>query len=202
MRTLLAQLPRTAWHGRTIKEGSKGPIRVELAFVRATPVRDGLPGLRSWAIFRRLPSSQSKTKFYFSNASRRFSSTGNNPYDWDEMACGNGARREVREKPDWIILRRGPGRAGGTTCCNPFWPICFSCANVSYSKKSPALTTSQTYLLAAEVVENEFKHSPDAPAIIRYHQRRNHAEYRSHLKRTRSQLKQTGSKHRKCIVSL
>ncbi len=72
MRTLLAQLPRTAWHGRTIKEGSKGPIRVELAFVRVTPVRDGLPGPRSWAIFRRLPSSQSKTKFYFSNASEDF----------------------------------------------------------------------------------------------------------------------------------
>jgi hypothetical protein len=56
--------------------------------------------------------------------------------------------------------------------------------------------------LAAEVVENEFKHSPNALAIIRYHQRRNHAAYRSHLKRTRSQLKQTASKHRKRKVSL
>ena len=70
MRTLVAQLPRAAWHRRTIKEGSKGPIRVELAFVRVTPVRDGLPGPRSWAIFRRPLSLQSETKFYLSNASK------------------------------------------------------------------------------------------------------------------------------------
>ena len=65
---LLNQLPATAWHRRIIKEGSKGPLRVELAFVRVTPVRDQLPGSRGWAIFRRSLGSQPETKFYLSNA--------------------------------------------------------------------------------------------------------------------------------------
>jgi SRSO17 transposase len=65
---LLDQLPATAWHSRIIKEGSKGPLRVELAFVRVTPVRDQLPGSRGWAIFRRSLGAQPETKFYLSNA--------------------------------------------------------------------------------------------------------------------------------------
>jgi hypothetical protein len=62
------QLPASQWHRRIIKEGSKGPLRVELAFVRVTPVRDQLPGARGWAIFRRSLSAQPETKFYLSNA--------------------------------------------------------------------------------------------------------------------------------------
>jgi SRSO17 transposase len=68
MRALVAQLDRAAWHRRKIKEGSKGPILVKLAFVRVTPVRDQLPGPRGWAIFRRTLGSQPETKFYLSNA--------------------------------------------------------------------------------------------------------------------------------------
>jgi SRSO17 transposase len=65
---LMNQLPARAWHRRIIKEGSKGPLRVELAFVRVTPVRNQLPGLRGWAIFRRSLGAQPETKFYLSNA--------------------------------------------------------------------------------------------------------------------------------------
>jgi SRSO17 transposase len=65
---LLDQLPATVWHRRIIKEGSKGPLRVELAFVRVTPVRDQLPGSRGWAIFRRSLGARPETKFYLSNA--------------------------------------------------------------------------------------------------------------------------------------
>jgi len=68
MRTLMVQLPRAAWQRRKIQEGSKGPLIVELAFVRVTPVRGGLPGARGWAIFRRTLGSQPETKFYLSNA--------------------------------------------------------------------------------------------------------------------------------------
>jgi len=68
MCALLDQLPASTWHRRIIKEGSKGPLRVELAFVRVTPVRDQLPGSRCWAIFRRSLGPQHETKFYLSNA--------------------------------------------------------------------------------------------------------------------------------------
>jgi SRSO17 transposase len=66
--TLMKQLPASIWHRRIIKEGSKGPLKVELAFVRVTPVRNQLPGSRCWAIFRRSLGSQPETKFYLSNA--------------------------------------------------------------------------------------------------------------------------------------
>jgi SRSO17 transposase len=65
---LMNQLPARVWHRRIIKESSKGPLRVELAFVRVTPVRDQLPGARCWAIFRRSLGSQPESKFYLSNA--------------------------------------------------------------------------------------------------------------------------------------
>jgi SRSO17 transposase len=65
---LIKQLPASAWHRRIIKEGSKGPLMVELAFVRVTPVRNPLPGARCWAIFRRSLGAQPETKFYLSNA--------------------------------------------------------------------------------------------------------------------------------------
>jgi SRSO17 transposase len=47
------RLPKTAWLRATIKEGSKGPIVCDIACVRVTDVRHGLPGLRQWAVLRR-----------------------------------------------------------------------------------------------------------------------------------------------------
>ena len=68
LRELQAQLPLSAWRRRIIKEGSKGPLVAEFACLRITPVRDGLPGPRSWAIFRRSLGPRSEVKFYLSNA--------------------------------------------------------------------------------------------------------------------------------------
>jgi SRSO17 transposase len=68
LRALSTQLSCTAWQRRKIQEGSKGPLMVELAFLRVTPVREELPGPRCWAIFRRTLGAQPETKFYLSNA--------------------------------------------------------------------------------------------------------------------------------------
>lgn len=68
MRELQAQLPPSTWQRRIIKEGSKGPLLAEFACLRITPVRDGLPGPRSWAILRRTLGPQPEVKFYLSNA--------------------------------------------------------------------------------------------------------------------------------------
>ncbi|MCI0348281.1 MAG: IS701 family transposase [Acidobacteriales bacterium] len=68
VRELAVHLPRAAWQRRIIKEGSKGPIVAEFAFLRATPIRDELPGPRSWAIFRRTLGPKPEVKFYLSNA--------------------------------------------------------------------------------------------------------------------------------------
>ncbi len=51
-----------------IKEGSKGPMVAEFAFLRVTSVREGLPGPRLWLVFRRGLAVERGLKCYFSNA--------------------------------------------------------------------------------------------------------------------------------------
>src|SRR5437762_3227441 len=65
---LLWRLPKTAWVRGTVKEGSKGPIVCDFAFVRVTEARQGLPGWRIWLVIRRNVADPQVVKFYFSNA--------------------------------------------------------------------------------------------------------------------------------------
>ena len=68
VRELIRRLPKTCWRRYTIMEGSKGPVVAEFAAVRATSVRDGLPGPRGWVVFRRSLGTQPEEKYFFSNA--------------------------------------------------------------------------------------------------------------------------------------
>ena len=68
LRELAETLPRAAWTRHRIKEGSKGPIIADFAFLHVTTVRDSLPGPRVWVIFRRQVCPTPELKFYFSNA--------------------------------------------------------------------------------------------------------------------------------------
>lgn len=68
VRELITNLPKSKWVRRTIKQGSKGPLVAEFTFLRATTVRDGLPGPRVWLVFRRTLEPKPEIKFYFSNA--------------------------------------------------------------------------------------------------------------------------------------
>jgi SRSO17 transposase len=73
LQKLVLTLPRSAWTRYVIKEGSKGPIIADFAFLRVTTVRDDLPGPRVWAIFRRSLPPTPELKFYLSNAPARCS---------------------------------------------------------------------------------------------------------------------------------
>jgi SRSO17 transposase len=68
LRTLVKALPSAAWTRHRIKEGSKGPIIADFAFLHVTTVRNGLPGPRVWVIFRRQVCPTPELKFYLSNA--------------------------------------------------------------------------------------------------------------------------------------
>ena len=50
---LPARLPTSAWTRVTIKEGTKGPIICDIACVRVTEAREGVPGPALWVILRR-----------------------------------------------------------------------------------------------------------------------------------------------------
>src|SRR5690349_17038155 len=61
-------LPKSAWKRMTIKERSKGPIVSDVAMVRVTEARDGLPGPRLWLVIRRNVADLSDVRCYPSNA--------------------------------------------------------------------------------------------------------------------------------------
>jgi len=65
---LAAQLPRKAWRKYRVKDGEKGPIEAEFAFVRAVAVRDELPGPDVWVVLRRRLGDPAEMKVFLSNA--------------------------------------------------------------------------------------------------------------------------------------
>ncbi|MGB8646521.1 MAG: IS701 family transposase [Anaerolineae bacterium] len=68
VQTVATRLPAHRWTRYVIKEGSKGPMVAEFAFLRVTTVRDRLPGPRVWLVLRRGLAEDSGLKFYLSNA--------------------------------------------------------------------------------------------------------------------------------------
>ena len=65
---LVTQIPKESWSRATIKEGSKGPIVCDFAFLRIIQSRNNLPGPEVWLIIRRNVEDSAVIKFYFSNA--------------------------------------------------------------------------------------------------------------------------------------
>jgi SRSO17 transposase len=68
VRQVAARLPARAWRRYPIKEGSKGPIEADFAFVRATRARRGRPGPSVWVVFRRSLEEKHTVKGFLSNA--------------------------------------------------------------------------------------------------------------------------------------
>lgn len=69
VRQIAASLPAQAWQSYTIKEGTKGPIVAEFAFLRVTrSLRRGRPGAPAWAVFRRSLGEEGEVKYFLSNA--------------------------------------------------------------------------------------------------------------------------------------
>lgn len=68
LRERVETLAPSMWTRHRIKEGSKGPIIADFAFLHVTTVRAGLPGPRVWVIFRRQVCPTPELKFYLSNA--------------------------------------------------------------------------------------------------------------------------------------
>ncbi len=65
---LAEQLAADQWTPAVIKEGAKGPLAAEFAFVRAVAVRDELPGPAVWVVLRRSRGETPELKTYLSNA--------------------------------------------------------------------------------------------------------------------------------------
>ena len=67
LRQIGAAMPAGAWKRFTIKEGAKGPISADFAFVRAVSKRGRRPGDEVWVVFRRSVSDPTEIKYSGAN---------------------------------------------------------------------------------------------------------------------------------------
>lgn len=188
VRELVKKIAKKDWHRAVIKEGSKGPIVCEFAFLRVTESRANLPGPELWLIIRRNLADPSLIKYYFSNA----------PLDtpFTEFVRISGMRWPIE-----TIFTEAKGVVGLDHYEMRSWQgwhhhmLLVALAHhflvhlrIRFQDQSPALTVYQVQLLLSAVLPSSFFNIQTALDRIRYYQKRNFIAYRSHRKTTLYQL--------------
>jgi SRSO17 transposase len=179
---LAAQLLPQHWTQATIKEGSKGPIVCNFAFVRIVEARAGLPGPELWLVIRRNLDNPSQLKFYFSNAPATLAVT--------ELVRISGMRWPIE-----IIFEEAKGEVGFDHYELRSWlgwhhhMLLTALAHhflvrlrLRSAHLAPALTLYQVRLLLTAVLPKPIFDVAAALRCVLYYQKRNHAAYCSHRK--------------------
>lgn len=175
------------WQSFIIREGSKGPLQVEIATVRVAMAEEGLPGRDEWLVLRRPVgvTDIKQWKFYRSNAS-----AGTSPKTLARLTAWRWPVESVIEECkdelglDHYEVRGWTGWHHHTTMTLLAHSFLVR-VRVTMGVQAPALTVSQARRLLQVVLPKREYDAQAALAEIERIQRQNHAAYRSHKKRRR-----------------
>lgn len=181
------QLRAADWHRFIIHEGSKGPLEVEIAAVRAVMAEAGLPGWDEWLVVRRPvgEADPAHWKFYRSNAPAETpvkTLAGLTARRWPVESVIEECKDELGL--DHYEVRGWVGWHHHTTMTLLAHHFLVR-LRVKMGAQAPALTVSQVRRLLQVVLPKREFDAQDALAELERIQRQNHAAYRSHRKRRR-----------------
>ena len=185
---LVKRVPKQDWVRAIIKEGSKGPLICDFAFLRVTESRGGLPAAELWLIIRRNLDDPTEIKYYFSNA-----------------PVGTALQEFVRISgmrwPIESIFEESKGELGMDQYEMRSWlgwhhhMLLVSLAHhflvrlrIHFQDQAPALTIYQVRILICSVLPSFVSDIQSALERVRYYQQRNFIAYRSYRKKRLAQF--------------
>ena len=188
VKQLVKKIQKQDWVRAVIKEGSKGPIVCDFAFLRVTESRGGLPAAELWLIIRRNLDDPSEIKYFFSNAPLKT--------PLNEFVRISGMRWPIE-----TIFEESKGEVGMDHYEMRSWlgwhhhMLLVSLAHhflvrlrIRFQEQAPALTIYQVRFLLCSVLPSLVFDIQSALERARYYQKRNFIAYQSHRKKKLAQI--------------